>query len=85
MHYLRQPGWQDLYDRADELYEQKNFVQGLVVAQKALELLEKERNPDQQSMSATLSLLGLLHREVGKFAEAESLYRRSLDISYNFV
>ena len=72
--------WQNLGEEFTELYRTGKYDSAFIVAQKALEVVEKNVSPDHPDVAASLNNLAEIYRARGQYAEAEPLYNRSLAI-----
>ena len=70
-----------LNSEADELEFVGNFERALEVGKKALAIYERELGPDHSEVAGTLGFLAYLYYNLGQYAQAEPLYKRSLAIS----
>src|SRR2546427_3277759 len=72
--------WDILIQEATELYRAGKYDRAVVVAKKALEVVQKNVGPDHPSVATSLNNLAELYRAQGQYAQAEPLYKRSLAI-----
>ena len=72
--------WDTLNQEVDELYRASEYERAVIVAQEAYKIAEKNVGPDHPDVATSLYKLASLLEIQGKFAEAESLYKRSLSI-----
>jgi hypothetical protein len=70
----------DLTKTVLEQYAAGKYQSAIPLAQRALELEEKEWGPDHPNVATALNNLATLYRYDGQLALAESLYRRALII-----
>ncbi|HVS66687.1 MAG TPA: tetratricopeptide repeat protein [Thermoanaerobaculia bacterium] len=73
--------WRALDLQAQELFEAGDHRGALAVAQRAVDLAERELGPDHAQLIPPLSTLGDAQLFVGGRAEAEPVYRRALAIA----
>lgn len=69
-----------LHQLARALYERGRFNEALNYAQRALDIRERLLSPSDPEVSQSCNTLGLIHRMLGHYREAEVLYLRALDI-----
>jgi CHAT domain-containing protein/tetratricopeptide (TPR) repeat protein len=69
-----------LHQLARALYERGRFNEALSYAQRALDIRERLLSPSDPELSQSCNTLGLIHRMLGHYREAEVLYLRALDI-----
>ena len=79
------PSWAErmrpAFSPPDERALSRRKIQGsAALAQKSLELREKEFGPDDDKVAMPLNDLGTIHYNLGQYAVAEPLYKRSLAI-----
>ena len=72
--------WKGLNQEARSLHEQGNYDRAIVVAKKALEVAEREFDPEHPNVATALNNLALFYYAQGQYAAAEPLYKRSLAI-----
>jgi CHAT domain-containing protein/Tfp pilus assembly protein PilF len=72
--------WDGLRQRAGELQEQGKYDEALPLALQALHLAEKTWGSEHLNVAASLNKLAALHASKADFAQAESLFQRSLAI-----
>ena len=72
--------WEILNREVMELYRAGDYRRAVVVAQKALEVAERNVGPEHPDVATSLNNLAELYRTQGDYAKAEPLYRRSLAI-----
>ena len=75
------PELNDAYSRAGELYAQGRYQEALRFVEKALRLSEREFGPDHRGVATVLNSLALVYRAQGKYAEAEPLHKRALELN----
>jgi len=63
-----------LNQQATELRQQGNYNGAIAVAEEAVELARRELNEQHPDYAISLNNLAELYREVGRYAEAESLF-----------
>ncbi len=68
------------YDLFKNLYAQGRYNEALPIAETVLRLGEQKFGPDHPTTAALLNDVGTLYKAQGRYAEAESLYRRALAI-----
>jgi CHAT domain-containing protein/tetratricopeptide (TPR) repeat protein len=69
-----------LRQRANILFDEGRFSEAVPVAQRALTILEHARGPDHPAVADSLDSLARLYQALGRYADAEPLYKRSLAI-----
>jgi len=67
-------------ERANKLYDQGKYEEGIVEARKALKLAEQIYGANHVTTAAALHDLARLHWSMGEYAKAETLYQRSVAI-----
>lgn len=73
--------WNQLNDRAAELYHQGEIATAIPIAQQALELVQKSFPiPNNPLEAISLGTLGSLYKSQGRWTEAEPLFDRALAI-----
>ncbi len=72
--------WEILVKEAEELYKAGNYSRGIIVAQKALELAEKNVGHNHPDVARSLNVLAILYQTIGEYTKAELLFKRSLAI-----
>jgi tetratricopeptide (TPR) repeat protein len=63
-----------------ELYGQGRFSQAIPLAERALEIHERELGPQHADTATALNNLAQLYHEAGDYAKAERMYERALAI-----
>jgi tetratricopeptide (TPR) repeat protein len=76
----QQNEWNDLYQRAKNLYREGRYAEGVEVAGRALKMATKSFGPDHTNVAVSLNQQALLLRAQKRYAEAEPLYKLSLEI-----
>ena len=71
--------WKALNANVESLYEQGNYADAVIPAQKSLTLAEK-LGPVHPDVATSLNNLALLYKTQGKYVQAEPMYKRSLTI-----
>ena len=66
-----------LTQQMKELYRAGKYKEALPLAQKSLDLREKEFGPDDANVAMPLNDLGTIHYNLGQYPVAELLYKRS--------
>jgi tetratricopeptide (TPR) repeat protein len=81
-HQARTAGaeWKALNEEAVTLLRSGQYERAGLVAQKALQMAEKNVGPDDPDVATSLNNLAGLHKTQGDYAKAEPLYKRSLAI-----
>ena len=79
----QQEEWKELNQQASELSRQGKSAEAIPIGKRALELAEKTFGPNHTNVAKSLDTLALLYWNQRKYAEAESLYKRSLAIREN--
>jgi tetratricopeptide (TPR) repeat protein len=69
-----------LLGQARQLYEAGKYAEAVPLAQRAVELAEKQFGPEHPNVVTSLNNLAELYREQGRYAEAEPLQKRALAI-----
>jgi tetratricopeptide (TPR) repeat protein len=75
--------WFSLFCEADFLYNDGAYEEAMEVAKKALALVEAApffKDPLLAEIRQSLESLAKIHRAMGKYSEAESLYMQALDV-----
>ena len=72
--------WKRLSLQALSLRQQGDYKRATEVAQKALELADRQLSPEHPDVARSLNNLGLLYQEQGQYAQAEPLHKRALAI-----
>jgi tetratricopeptide (TPR) repeat protein len=70
--------WNRLYQEALSLREEGDYKRATEVAQRALELGERELGPNHPDVAQSLNNLAELYRAQGQYAQAEPLYKQAL-------
>ena len=55
-------------------------IEALPFARRAIELMQRERGPDDLELANAMNMLALLHVQLGEYANAEPLYKQALSI-----
>jgi tetratricopeptide (TPR) repeat protein len=63
-------------EEADTLAKVGKYERGIVVAQQALELAERERGPEHPEVARSLNQLAWFYSMQGNYAKAEPLFQR---------
>src|SRR2546430_7128501 len=69
-----------LVGQARQLYEAGKYAEAVPLAQRVVELAEKQFGPEHPNVATSLNYLAELYREQGSYAEAEPLHKRALAI-----
>ena len=69
--------WLRLNQEVSSLYKQGDCKRATAVAQRALQLAERELGPDHPVLATSLNKLAELYRDQGRYAAAKPLYARS--------
>jgi len=72
--------WEILNREVKELYRAGDYRRAVVVAQKALEVAERNVGPDHPDVAASLKNLAALYRATKRSSEAQALERRAAQI-----
>ena len=72
--------WGALNEEALKLYRAGKYDRAVVVAEKALEVAQKNAGPDHPAVGTILNTLAINYHEQGQYAQAEPLYERALAI-----
>src|SRR3990172_9634805 len=72
--------WTRLNQESVSLYQQGDYRRATELAQKALELAERELGPEHPIVAVSLNNLAEFHREQGQYAQAEPLYNHPFAI-----
>lgn len=72
--------WHALNLEGADLFAQRQYDRGVIVAKKALELAEKNVGPDHPNVATSLSNLTDFYRILGQYAQAVPLCKRALVI-----
>jgi tetratricopeptide (TPR) repeat protein len=67
--------------QAIDFYNQGQYIEGINVAERALGLAERLHGPEHIEVGRLLNLLASLFDALGRYADAEPLYRRTLAIA----
>ena len=78
--HARNVEWENLNNEARSLYQKGQYDQAIVLVNKALDVAKKEWGNDHPNVAQTLNNLGLIYQDQGRYAQAETLYKRSLEI-----
>ena len=70
----------ELDKKANELFDAGNYDEALPLAQKSLEIKEKELGKGHPEVAVSLNSLAMIYHATGKYGDAELLYKRALDI-----
>ena len=73
-----------LLGQARQLDEAGKYAEAVPLAQRAVELAEKQFGPEHPEMATSLNELALLYHAQGRYAEAEPLLKRSFAIDGKF-
>ena len=63
-----------------QLYEAGKYAEAVPLAQRAVELAEKQFGPEHPDVATSLNNIALIYQAQGRYAEAEPLLKRSLAI-----
>jgi CHAT domain-containing protein/lipopolysaccharide biosynthesis regulator YciM len=69
-----------LEQKVEELYQQGKYQEAIPLAEKVLEIREKNLGKDHLNVAASLSWLAVLYKAQGNYSAAEPLLQRSLAI-----
>ena len=69
-----------LRGQVQQLYETGKYAEAVPLAQRAVELAEKQFGPEHPNVATLLRNLWLLYRAQGRYAEAEPLLKRWIAI-----
>src|SRR5215510_6471809 len=69
--------WRTLMDSAETLYQKGEYIRGMAVAMKAMETADRR---DDVAVSLSLNIVAKLYAAQARYAEAEPLYKRSIEI-----
>ncbi len=72
--------WGILNQEAVDLYDKGQYGRAVIVAKKALEIAEKNVDPNHPTVATVLNNLAFLYRTQGQYTLAEPLYKRALAI-----
>jgi len=72
--------WEMLNQEVIDLYRAGKYEHAVVIAKKALEVAEKNVDPNYPGVVTSLSNLAGIYVAQGQYAQAEPLYKRSLAI-----
>ena len=72
--------WQELLARADSLREAAQFDSALVLAQRALDITEREYGGEDTATASVVRAIGRTYLEQANFGEAERYLKRALSI-----
>ena len=67
-----------LNSAARKLYEQGKYKEALALAQQSFDAAVRQHGPNHPLVGRALSNLGVLHNDLGRHADAENFYTRSL-------
>ncbi|MBL4574712.1 MAG: tetratricopeptide repeat protein, partial [Opitutaceae bacterium] len=70
--------WKALNQEVLQLYQAGEYDRAIVVAEKALAIVEKNVGPDHLGVAASLNTLALPYQKQGQYEQAELLYKRTL-------
>jgi tetratricopeptide (TPR) repeat protein len=69
-----------LNQRIGKLFEQGKYQEAIPLAEKAVEIARRLRDPENPEIAIVLNNLARLYEEMGEYAKAEPLYRQVLSI-----
>ncbi len=72
--------WEILNQEVQELYRAGKYDRAVVVAQKALQVAEKNVGPEHPAVATSLENLAALYRATNRGSEAEALEQRAAKI-----
>lgn len=64
-----------------ELMSARKFAEAEQLAQQRLDIIERKRGPDHALVAAALEMLGDVYRAQTRYADAEAVYRRAVEIA----
>ncbi|MDY7031146.1 MAG: tetratricopeptide repeat protein [Thermodesulfobacteriota bacterium] len=72
--------WETLTSEVMKLYSSGDYIQGIKVAERALQVAQQNDGPDHPNVALSLSNLAELYEAQREYAKAEPLYKHSLEI-----
>jgi tetratricopeptide (TPR) repeat protein len=73
--------WKELNQQARKLFQEGKYIEGIKIAENALNLAEKTFGPEDLNVAQSLNTLAeLFFSHQGKYSNAEPLFKRSLEI-----
>ena len=72
--------WEVLTSEVMKLYRSGDYIQGVKVANRALQVAQQNDGPNHPNVALSLSNLAELYEIQKEYAKAEQLYKRSLEI-----
>ncbi len=72
--------WEELNAKVAVLYRQLRYSEASNVAEKALKVAEETFGPNHINVALSLDNLAVLYQDQGKYAEAEPLFKRAMEI-----
>ncbi|MFZ0848824.1 MAG: CHAT domain-containing tetratricopeptide repeat protein [Hyphomicrobiaceae bacterium] len=64
----------------EQMVTEGRVTEALPIARRAIDLMERERGPNDLELANAMNALALLHMQLGQYADAEPLYKRALSI-----
>ncbi len=72
--------WEELNAKVAVLYQQGRYLEASNVAEEALKVAEETFGPNHINVALSLDNLAVLYQDQGKYAEAEPLFKRAMEI-----
>src|SRR5260370_41154079 len=69
-----------LNEQVNELIEQEKYQEAIPIAERAVEVAKRTRDPERPETAAALINLGFLLMKIPDYAKAEPLYQEALQI-----
>ena len=66
--------------QVQEMVAAGRVIEALPLARRVIDLIGRERGPDDLELANAMNMLALLHVQLGAYAEAEPLYKQALGI-----
>ena len=76
----REKSWEELNAKVTVLYHQLRYSEASNVAEKALKVAEETFGTNHINVALSLDNLAVLYQDLGKYAEAEPLFKRAMEI-----
>ena len=64
----------------EQMVTEGRVTEALPIARRAIDLMERERGPNDLELANAMNALALLHMQLGQYTDAEPLYKRALSI-----
>src|SRR5579859_6264552 len=69
-----------LHERALRSHTEGKLEEAKVLCARSLHILERESGPRDPALANALNTYGVIQQDLGSYAEAEALFRRSVEI-----